>query len=108
MITGQGNGTTALLVAWWISLGGSIMMVSGKENGETPPLLPATPQQLPRWRGFNLLEKFHRDWNNQPFVEDDFRHISHWGFNFVRLPMDYRVWIQEARLWPFLSGPGGI
>jgi endoglucanase len=26
------------------------------------------------------------------FVEDDFRWIRDWGFNFVRLPMDYRFW----------------
>ncbi|MDH7570755.1 MAG: cellulase family glycosylhydrolase, partial [Armatimonadota bacterium] len=56
--------------------------------------LPATPQKLPRWRGFNLTEKFHRDWSNKPFVEEDFRLIRELGFNFVRLPMDYRVWIQ--------------
>jgi len=62
----------------------------------TSPWLPATPHWRPRWRGFNLLEKFHRDWNNQPFVEDDFRLIAQLGFNFVRLPMDYRTWIQEG------------
>lgn len=58
-------------------------------------LPPATPQDLPPWRGFNLLEKFHRQWNNGPFVESDFRMIHELGFNFVRLPMDYRVWIKD-------------
>jgi aryl-phospho-beta-D-glucosidase BglC (GH1 family) len=29
---------------------------------------------------------------NRPFNEEDFRQISELGFNFVRLPMDYRVW----------------
>jgi aryl-phospho-beta-D-glucosidase BglC (GH1 family) len=47
---------------------------------------------LPRWRGFNLLEKFMVH-SNKPFAEDDFRWISELGFNFVRLPMDYRCWI---------------
>jgi aryl-phospho-beta-D-glucosidase BglC (GH1 family) len=56
----------------------------------------ATAQNLPRWYGFNLLEKFHRDWSNKPFVEADFRLISQWGFNFVRLPMDYRTWIVDG------------
>lgn len=51
-----------------------------------------TPEHLPRWRGFNLLEKFNRG-SNKPFVEDDFRWIAQLGFNFVRLPMDYRCWI---------------
>lgn len=48
-------------------------------------------RRLPKWRGFNLLEKFNVG-NNRPFVEDDFRWMAEWGFNFVRLPMDYRCW----------------
>lgn len=44
---------------------------------------------LPRWRGFNLLEKFYR---NERFREQDFQWISDWGFDFVRLPMDYQQW----------------
>jgi aryl-phospho-beta-D-glucosidase BglC (GH1 family) len=55
----------------------------------------ATAQHLPRWRGFNLLEKFYRQRNNGPFLESDFRLIQELGFNFVRLPMDYRVWIKN-------------
>src|SRR5512137_967970 len=50
----------------------------------------ATPQKLPRWRGFNLLEKFNG--SNKPFVESDFEWMADWGFDFVRLPMDYRAW----------------
>ena len=49
--------------------------------------------KLPIWRGFNLLEKFNG--RNVRFVEDDFRWISDFGFNFVRLPMDYRMWIKD-------------
>ncbi|MCL2118000.1 MAG: glycoside hydrolase family 5 protein [Planctomycetaceae bacterium] len=52
-----------------------------------------TWQKLPAWRGFNLLEKFMNPWNNGPFRESDFQMISELGFNFVRLPMDYRNWI---------------
>jgi len=44
------------------------------------------------WRGFNLLEKFTVD-RNSPFSELDFQRMSEWGFDFVRLPMDYRCWI---------------
>lgn len=46
-------------------------------------------KKLPRWRGFNLLEKFYRD---EPFRETDFQWLREWGLDFVRLPMDYRVW----------------
>lgn len=60
-------------------------------------ILPeATPQHLPRWRGFNLLEKFHLEWSNRRFVERDFEWIAELGFNFVRLPMDYRVWTEKS------------
>jgi len=52
----------------------------------------ATAEKLPRWRGFNLLNKFVAS-QNTPFDEADFRMIHGWGFNFVRIPMDYRIWI---------------
>lgn len=48
-------------------------------------------QRMPRWRGFNLLEKFNAG-RQGPFVETDFEWIHGWGFDFVRLPMDYRCW----------------
>ena len=70
----------------------------------------------PRWYGFNLLEYFSTDadWmkyfpykNDGMFLEDDFRWIRDWGFNWVRLPMDYRFWtapdlftIDEKRIEP--------
>lgn len=59
------------------------------------PLPEPTAQQLPRWRGFNLLEKFYKGSQNGPYKEDDFRLIAELGFNFVRLPMDYRLWIKD-------------
>jgi len=55
----------------------------------------ATPEKLPRWRGFNLLEKFNVA-RNARFVEQDFEWIAELGFNFVRLPMDYRCWIEPG------------
>jgi len=62
----------------------------------TQKLPAASAEKLPRWRGFNLLEKFSQGWSNKPFAEDDFKLISSLGFNFVRLPMDYRVWIKDG------------
>ncbi len=61
---------------------------------ESPQLPPASWNRLPRWHGFNLLEKFNVG-KNERFVEEDFRLISELGFNFVRLPMDYRIWIKD-------------
>jgi endoglucanase len=53
----------------------------------------ATAKTLPRWRGFNLLEKFRDE--NRRFNEQDFEWIGELGFNFVRLPMNYRLWIED-------------
>ncbi len=60
-------------------------------------LPPASWRKLPKWCGFNLLNWFvygteerHRDWE-----EEDFRLINELGFNFVRLPMDYRCWVKD-------------
>lgn len=64
---------------------------------EAPNLLEASAEALPIWRGFNLQEKFILEWpSSGPFHEEDFRLISELGFNFVRLPMDYRFWIMDG------------
>jgi endoglucanase len=64
--------------------------------GAAPNSLPdPTPKHLPRWRGFNLLDKFMVD-QQKPFEERDFADISELGFNFVRLPLDYRCWADQA------------
>ena len=72
---------------------------AGHANSNVP--ISAGPAKNPAWYGFNLLEYFSTDadWmkyfpykNDGMFVEDDFRWIHDWGFNFVRLPMDYRFW----------------
>jgi len=62
----------------------------------TPGWLPASPQKIPRWRGFNLTEKFMLHPGDSAFHEQDFQLISQFGFNFVRLPMDYRFWIRNG------------
>jgi len=51
---------------------------------------------LPRWRGFNLLEKFIAANANKPFEESDFDIMSNLGFDFVRLPMSYLCWTDEG------------
>ncbi len=55
--------------------------------------------RIPRWRGFNLLEKYKISkpkWN-QAFFESDLDIIADWGFDFIRLPMDYRIWTVSAK-----------
>lgn len=64
-------------------------------TGTDKPGLPeASASKLPPWRGFNLLNKFNG--RNDPFEERDFEWLAELGFNFVRLPMDYRMWIETG------------
>src|SRR5450755_1607543 len=68
---------------------------------KAPPSRSPVRPKNPAWYGFNLLEYFSTDpdWmkyfpykDDGLFLEDDFRWIRDWGFNWVRLPMDYRFW----------------
>jgi endoglucanase len=61
----------------------------------TEPAVEPTPSRLPRWRGFNLQEKFKPETSGR-FREEDFAFIARWGFDFVRLPLDYRLWADRA------------
>lgn len=54
-----------------------------------------TLNTLPRWRGFNLLYFFLTRSKGIP-LEEDFRWIADWGFTFVRLPMCYLLWTDDA------------
>lgn len=66
-------------------------------SGMTAALEKPSPAQLPRWRGFNLCEMFNVDRPGSGFFhEEDFRLIAALGFNFVRLPLDYRFWIEDG------------
>ena len=62
---------------------------------------PATDckNPIPRWRGFNLLnffQAFDRSTRSDGIIpEDDLRWIRDWGFDFVRIPMDYWLWIDS-------------
>jgi endoglucanase len=82
----------------------------GLVNGVGAPLpaagamSEATPAKLPRWRGFNLQEKFIASMQNAPFREEDFAWIAEWGFNFVRLPLSYRCWSSPEN-WRELREP---
>ena len=54
---------------------------------------------FPRWRGFNILGMFcssescYNDFRSPGyFIEEDFKMMADWGFDFVRLPISYRLW----------------
>jgi aryl-phospho-beta-D-glucosidase BglC (GH1 family) len=63
--------------------------------GSASRLAAAEWRPAERWRGFNLLGMFVKGWGQPGFHEEDFQMIHELGFNFVRLPMDYRYWIVD-------------
>jgi aryl-phospho-beta-D-glucosidase BglC (GH1 family) len=56
---------------------------------------------LPRWKGFNLLDYFSpspgRNQDPGRTTEDDFRWMTDWGFDFVRLPIAYPRYLSFDR-----------
>jgi endoglucanase len=77
--------------AQWVGAATVVPGLSGSLGAADLP--SATAKNLPRWRGFNLLEKFtSRKEGNPPFAATDFELIEELGFNFVRLPMSYLCW----------------
>jgi len=63
----------------------------------TPTHAESTRNPLPRWRGFNLLDFFQAFSSDEIgrgiVAENDLRWIRDWGFDYVRLPMDYWMWV---------------
>jgi len=73
------------------SAGAALLGLTGTLSGCQPPIATS---KLPRWRGFNILDFFdHRRYreNSARFAatEQDFKWMSDWGFDFVRIPMAY-------------------
>ncbi|GIW87204.1 MAG: endoglucanase [Isosphaeraceae bacterium] len=77
----------------WLQTVGAAMAPAALWAQDAQPT-PPTPSRLPAWRGFNLLSMFYLN-RSAPdgFSEADFDLVADLGFNFVRLPMDYRYWV---------------
>jgi len=77
------------------TLAGSTLLLSGRGLGanslDEDFMLY---EKLPRWRGFNLMEKQDiKKWGKYAaYQEQDFELMAEWGFNLIRLPLDYRCW----------------
>jgi len=56
-----------------------------------------------RWRGFNLTGMMVLGASPGYFSESDFALISELGFNFVRIPLDYRFWVRDDD-WQKING----
>lgn len=57
-----------------------------------------------RRRGFNLLDRFDVGWSNRNFEERDFAWIAELGFDYVRIPLDYRTWTDPGD-WRHIREP---
>lgn len=68
--------------------------MSGVSCKSLPSMSKKATQQIPLWKGFNLLNKFNPDYQT-PFDEQDFEIMAEWGFNFVRLPLSYWSWSSQ-------------
>ena len=82
--------------AKYLALWGAVL-TAGALLAETADWCPAE-----RWRGFNLLGMFRAPTIGLApdprvdghFVEWEFKALHDWGFNFARLPLDYRILIK--------------
>jgi len=79
------------------AVGAAALTARRRVGAETPTEPRAAANPLPRWRGFNLLnffQAFSRGEQSGGMVsEDDLRWTRDWGFDFIRLPMDYWFWV---------------
>jgi endoglucanase len=48
---------------------------------------------LPKWKGFNLQYIYRNRGIHAP-EENHFKWIADWGFDFVRIPLNYRAWLK--------------
>ena len=74
------------------SIAGLSLAMAGTATSQSHEL---TGNALPRWRGFNMQYFYQLYRGIEEPREDHFKWISGWGFDFVRVPMDYRTWLQN-------------
>ncbi|MCX5646434.1 MAG: cellulase family glycosylhydrolase [Phycisphaerae bacterium] len=77
-------------------VGSAAIVVPGyAQQRQTPSGQPKAQTAIPRWRGFNLLDMFTMR-SRGDFAEEDMKWIRDWGFDFVRFPTVYRLWIEDG------------
>ena len=72
--------------------GNSVLARSGRTLSMENP--------LPKWKGFNLLDFFSpnpKEKLTHGSSEEDFKWMSDWGFDFVRIPMAYPSYLEFDR-----------
>jgi aryl-phospho-beta-D-glucosidase BglC (GH1 family) len=81
-------------------IGGTLIGLSGTATALGLSMTDKTKNLLPRWRGFNLLDFYTskplvlpRQTGRNGTTEEDFKWMSDWGFDFVRIPVQYPCYI---------------
>lgn len=84
----------------------AIFAFCGCDRENEKPLV-FTPIDLNKFsrdhKGFNLLGKYDAGWSNSGFREEEFIIIKDLGFNFARLPLDYRTYTLSGNWDIFLE-----
>jgi endoglucanase len=82
------------------AMGSAMIGLSGGLSALDLSLPLKKKNKLPRWRGFNLLDfytsrplRLPRSGRNMS-TEDDFKWMSDWGFDFVRIPIQYPCYLK--------------
>jgi aryl-phospho-beta-D-glucosidase BglC (GH1 family) len=75
------------------------LAISGSSTLVFPQNNISNGNPLPPWKGFNLLDFFSPDpaGSRDGSTEDDFKWMSDWGFDFVRIPMAYPSYLDFDR-----------
>ncbi|NIJ53753.1 cellulase family glycosylhydrolase [Dyadobacter arcticus] len=76
------------------------LVAAGTIGAEELASFNARPKnKLPKWKGFNLLDFFSPDpaSSRKPTHEEQFKWMSDWGFDFVRIPMAYPAYLKFDR-----------
>ncbi len=83
-----------------------LVLVSGcrKEDGPTRNSISIDLDRFSEnLHGFNLLGKFDAEWSNYGYSEEEFIIIQDLGFNFARLPLDYRTYTEPGNWDDFVN-----
>jgi endoglucanase len=73
----------------------AIVLVVAQACASASPGRVESPGSPKDWRGFNLLGFFNKDASPGAYEESDFAWIHELGFNFIRLPLDYRFFTKS-------------
>jgi aryl-phospho-beta-D-glucosidase BglC (GH1 family) len=75
-----------------------------KREEKTITFTPVDLESFSRnFKGFNLLGKFDVNFSNYGFTEEEFAIMQDLGFNFVRIPLDYRTYTKAGDWNVFLE-----